>query len=95
MPNSKNQNAPAKKRKTQNQKFSTTVNLPVELTFEILEPIVYQGQLLPAMVDITKIDIAVLGPRGRLRVIDLTRNFGEQDLLALEDEIIEALQEDS
>lgn len=71
------------------------MNLPVELTFEILEPIVYQGQLLPAMVDITKIDIAVLGPRGRLRVIDLTRNFGEQDLLALEDEIIEALQEDS
>jgi len=69
------------------------MSLPVELTFEILPPLQHEGQWLPAMIDITRIEISVLGPGGKPRSIDITRNVSEQEIMLLEDEIYESLQE--
>jgi len=69
------------------------MSLPVELTFEILPPLQHEGQWLPAMIDITRIEISVLGPGGKPRSIDITRNVPEQEIMLLEDEIYESLQE--
>lgn len=46
------------------------------------------------MIDITRIEISVIGPGGKPRVIDITRNFIEQEIMLLEDEIFDAMQED-
>ena len=69
------------------------MSLPLELTFEILPPIQHEGQWLPAMIDITRIELSVIGPKGKPRMIDITKNFIEQEIMLLEDEIFEALQE--
>jgi hypothetical protein len=69
------------------------MSLPLELTFEVLPPIQHEGQWLPAMIDITRIEISVIGPGGKPRVIDITRNFIEQEIMLLEDEIFDAMQE--
>lgn len=68
------------------------MSLPVELTFEILPPLQHEGQWLPAMIDITRIELSVLGPGGKPHSIDITRNFPEQEIMLLEDEILEFLQ---
>lgn len=45
------------------------------------------------MIDITRIELSVIGPGGKIRMIDITKNFIEQEILLLEDEIYESLQE--
>lgn len=45
------------------------------------------------MIDITRIELSVIGPGGKPRMIDITKNFIEQEIMLLEDEIFEALQE--
>lgn len=45
------------------------------------------------MIDITRIELSVIGPKGKPRMIDITKNFIEQEIMLLEDEIFEALQE--
>lgn len=44
------------------------------------------------MIDITRIELSVLGPGGKPRSIDITRNFPEEEIMLLEDEILEFLQ---
>jgi hypothetical protein len=67
----------------------TTVTLPVELTFDVWPAMEYQGELLPPMVDITRIELTIVGPGGKPRTIDITQTFSEDEVMALEDDIIE------
>lgn len=71
----------------------TQISLPVELTFEVWPSLEVHGELLPPMVEITKIMLTVVGPGGKPRTIDITQSFSEDQFMALEDDIIEAYSE--
>ena len=71
----------------------TTVHLPVELIFDVWPAMEVHGQLLPPLVDITRVELTVIGPSGKPRIIDITKTFGESEIIALEDDIIENYDE--
>jgi hypothetical protein len=70
-------------------KYKTEMTLPVELTFEILEPMEVDGTELPAQLDITKILLTITGPGGKPRQVDITKTMTEEQMFLLEDEIVE------
>lgn len=72
---------------------STTVHLPVELIFDVWPAMEVHGQLLPPLVDITRVELTVIGPGGKPRIIDITKTFDESEIIALEDDIIENYDE--
>ena len=39
------------------------------------------------MIDISKIELTIVGPGGQARTIDITNSFSEGELMLLEDEI--------
>jgi hypothetical protein len=45
--------------------------------------------MLPPMVDIQHAYLAVVGPGGKPRTIDIVKTFSEDEVMALEDDIIE------
>jgi len=68
-------------------KHSMTINLPVELTFEILPEVEVGDYLLPEMIEINKVTLTVVGPSKKPRVIDITQTFNEEEILMMEDDI--------
>jgi len=70
-------------------KYKTEMTLPVELTFEILEPMEVDGTELPAQLDITKVLMQTIGPNGKPRQVDITKTLTEEQMFLLEDEIVE------
>jgi len=68
-------------------KHSMTINLPVELTFEILPEIEVGDYLIPEMIEINKVTLTVVGPSKKPRVIDITQTFNEEEILMMEDDI--------
>lgn len=75
------------------RKHSTTVSLPVELTFDVMPAMEVEGHRLPPMLDILKVSLTVVGPSGSPRTIDITKTFSEEEIMMLEDDIIENYQE--
>jgi len=71
------------------RKHPTTVTLPVELTFDILPPLEVEERVFPAMLDIVKIMVTIVGPNGKPRTINITNTFSEEEIMMLEDDIIE------
>jgi hypothetical protein len=65
------------------------MTFPVELTFEILPPMVVEDTELPAQLDITRILMTVIGPGGKPRQVDVTKSLSEEQMFLLEDEIVE------
>lgn len=77
-------------------KYKTEMTFPVELTFDVLEPIEVDGTVIPAQLDITKILLTITGPSGKPRQVDITKSFSEEQIMLFEDEIIEGFtHEDS
>lgn len=77
-------------------KYKTEMTFPVELTFDVLEPIEVEGTVIPAQLDITKILLTITGPSGKPRQVDITKSFSEEQIMLFEDEIIEGFNnEDS
>jgi hypothetical protein len=70
-------------------KYKTEMTFPDELTFEILEPMMVEDVQLPAQLDITKVILHVVGPNGKTRQVDVTKNLSEEQTFLLEDEIVE------
>lgn len=70
-------------------KHPTTVTLPVELIFDVWPAMEYEGEMLPPMVDIQHAHVTVVGPGGKPRTIDIVKTFSEDEMMALEDDIIE------
>jgi hypothetical protein len=70
-------------------KYKTEMTFPVELTFEILPPMVVEDTELPAQLDITRILMTVIGPGGKPRQVDVTKSLSEEQMFLLEDEIVE------
>lgn len=77
-------------------KYKTEMTFPVELTFDVLDPIEVDGTVIPAQLDITKILLTITGPSGKPRQVDITKSFSEEQIMLFEDEIIEGFNnEDS
>lgn len=69
------------------QKHQTTINLPVELTFEILPEVDVGDYTIPPLIEITKVMLTIVGPSGKPRTIDVTHTFSESEILMMEDEV--------
>lgn len=72
----------------------TQVNLDVELTFEILDPMVVDGAVLPAMVEIESAYVSLEKPDGKVARVNVLKVLSESQRMLLEDEIVESLKED-
>lgn len=70
-------------------KHQTQMTLPVELTFDVLEPMQIDDVTLPMQLDITKVVLTVVGPGGKPRQVDITKTLSEEQLFLLEDDIVE------
>jgi hypothetical protein len=74
-------------------KHNAEIALPVELTFDVLEPLQVGDTVLPAQIDIREVLLEVIGPSGKPRKVDITRNIPEEQILLWEDEIIDSYAE--
>lgn len=72
----------------------TQVNLDVELTFDILDPLVVDGAVLPAMVEIESAYVSLEKPDGKIARVNVLKVLSESQRMLLEDEIVESLKED-
>lgn len=69
-------------------KHSAEITLPVELIFDVLEPMQIGDSVLPAQIDIREVLLEVTGPAGKSRKVDITKGISEGQILLWEDEII-------
>ena len=74
-------------------KYKTEMTFPVELTFEVLPPMLVEGIELPAQLDITKVLLTIVGPSGKPRQVDITNTLTEEQTMLFEDEIAENYSE--
>ena len=74
-------------------KYKTEMTFPVELTFEVLPPMLVEGIELPAQLDITKVLLTITGPSGKPRQVDITNTLTEEQTMFFEDEIAENYSE--
>ncbi len=74
-------------------KYKTEMTFPVELTFEVLPPMLVEGIELPAQLDITKVLLTITGPSGKPRQVDITNTLTEEQTMLFEDEIAENYSE--
>jgi hypothetical protein len=70
-------------------KYKTEMTFPVELTFEVLPPMMVEDVELPAQLDITKVLLTITGPSGKPRQVDITNTLTEEQTMLFEDEIAE------
>lgn len=75
-------------------KYQTQMTFPVELTFEMLPPLVVEGVELPVQMDITKALLTIVGPSGKPRQVDILKTFSEDQIMLWEDQIIDSYFED-
>lgn len=75
-------------------KYKTEMTFPVELTFEMLPPLMVEGVELPVQMDITKALLTIVGPSGKPRQVDILKTFSEDQIMLWEDQIIDSYFED-
>lgn len=75
-------------------KFQAELTLPVELIFDVLEPMQVEDTVLPAQLDITKVLLTIVGPSGKPRQVDITKTISEEQIMLWEDNIIDSFFED-
>lgn len=74
-------------------KHNAEINLPVELIFDVLPPMVVEGMEIPAQIDIREVLLEVTGPAGKPRKVDVTKGIPEEQILLWEDEIMESFDD--
>jgi hypothetical protein len=75
-------------------KHQIQTTFPVELTFEMLPPLMVEGVELPAQIDITKALLTIVGPGGKPRQVDILKTFSEDQIMLWEDQIVDSYFED-
>ena len=71
-------------------KYQTQMTFPVELTFEMLPPLMVEGVELPVQMDITKALLTIVGPSGKPRQVDILKTFSEDQIMLWEDQILDS-----
>ena len=72
----------------------TSINLDVELSFDILDPIVLESAVLPAMIEIKAAYAELEKEDGKKARVNILKVLSESQRMLLEDEIIETLREE-
>ena len=75
-------------------KHQVQMTFPVELTFEMLPPLMVEGVELPVQMDITKALLTIVGPSGKPRQVDILKTFSEDQIMLWEDQILDSYFED-
>lgn len=73
----------------------TSINLDVELSFDILSPIVLKRTVLPAMVEIKTAYAELEKEDGKKARVNILKVLSESQRMLLEDEIMDALKEEA
>lgn len=76
-------------------KHQVQMTFPVELTFEMLPPLMVEGVELPAQLDITRALLTIVGPSGKPRQVDILNTFSEDQIMLWEDQIVDSYFEDA
>lgn len=71
----------------------TSINLDVELCFDILDPIVLKQAVLPSMIEISSAYVELVHENGKKARVNVLKVLSESQRMLLEDEIIEGLKE--
>ena len=72
----------------------TSISLEVELSFDILDPIVLERAVLPAMIEIKAAYAELEKEDGKKARVNVLKVLSESQRMLLEDEITETLRED-
>jgi hypothetical protein len=72
-------------------KHQTQISLDVDITYEVLDPIVGDGYMLPPMVELIAAYATLEKPDGRISRVNILKVLSESQRMLLEDEIIEEL----
>lgn len=72
----------------------TSINLDVELSFDILDPIVLEHTVLPAMIEIKAAYAELEKEDGKKARVNVLKVLSESQRMLLEDEIMESLREE-
>lgn len=75
-------------------KYKTELSLPVELIFDVLDPMQVGDAVIPAQLDITKVLLTIVGPSGKPRQVDITNTIGEEQIMLWEDNIVDSYFEE-
>lgn len=72
-------------------KLTTRLELGVSISYQILDPLIVDGEVLPAQVDITEVIVEIPDQKGKPRQVNLLRALDESTILLLEDEVLDSL----
>jgi hypothetical protein len=72
----------------------TSISLEVELSFDILDPIVLERAVLPAMIEIKAAYAELEKEDGKKARVNVLKVLSESQRMLLEDEITETLREE-
>lgn len=75
-------------------KHYAEITLPVEIVFDVLDPLEIEGGVLPAQIDIREVLLEITGPAGKPRKVDITKGIAEDQLLLWEDEIMDGYDDE-
>lgn len=70
-------------------RLETVLNVTVEVEYTLLDETSAHGVFLPKMVDVTRVTMTRHQRNGKAKQLDILRFIPEDQLLALEDEIME------
>ena len=76
-------------------KHLTQVTLDVVITYDILSAIQVEDYILPSMIELKQVDAILEKEDGKRARVNLLKVLSEAQRLLLEDEIIEALTENT
>ena len=72
-------------------KHQTQINLDVDITYEILDPIQVEDRILPPMIELTSAYASLEKPDGKVSRVNLLKVLSESQRMLIEDDIIEEL----
>lgn len=75
-------------------KHYAEITLPVEIVFDLLDPLEVEGGMLPSQIDIREVLLEITGPAGKARKVDITKGIAESQLMLWEDEILDGEDND-
>ena len=72
-------------------KHQTQINLDVDITYEILDALRVEDQVLPPMLELVSAYVSLEKPDGKVSRVNLLKVLSESQRMLLEDEITEEL----
>lgn len=72
-------------------KHQTQLNLDVDITYDILDPIQVSDLVLPPMIELTAAFVSLEKPDGKISRLNILKVLDESQRMLIEDEIIEEL----